>query len=112
MPLAYNSGVPGKPWVPRLLVVDDEEAGRDMLSQRLLRSGFDVDTAASGPETLAKVAATPYDLVLLDIQMPGMSGLEVLRALRVDHSPVQLPIIVVTGRTGSDDIVEFFSRTV
>lgn len=96
----------GRVWVPRLLVVDDEEGGRDMLSQRLLRSGFDVDTAASGPETLAKVAATPYDLVLLDIQMPGMSGLDVLRALRVDHSAAQLPIVVVTGRTGSDDIVE------
>jgi diguanylate cyclase (GGDEF)-like protein/PAS domain S-box-containing protein len=106
MPPAHDGGVLGNAWVSRLLVVDDEEAGRDMLSQRLLRNGFEVHTAASGPETLAKVAATPYDLVLLDIQMPGMSGLEVLRALRVDHSPAQLPIIVVTGRTGSDDIVE------
>jgi PAS domain S-box-containing protein len=74
-----------------------------------LRNGFDVHTAASGPETLAKVAAMSYDLVLLDVEMPGMSGLDVLRALRVDHSPAQLPIIVVTGRTGSDDIVEILT---
>jgi PAS domain S-box-containing protein len=95
-----------KAWVPRLLVVDDEEAGRDMLAERLLRSGFDVHTAANGAETLAKVAATTYDLVLLDIHMPEMSGLDVLRALRAKHSQAQLPVIVVTGRTGSHDIVE------
>jgi PAS domain S-box-containing protein len=106
---AGEGGFQGKSWVPRLLIVDDEEAGRDMLSQRLLGNGFDVDTAANGPEALARVEATPYDLILLDIQMPGMSGLDVLRALRADHSPAQLPIIVVTGRTASDDIVEVLS---
>ena len=80
-----------------------------MLSRRLIRNGFDVHMAASGAETLARVAATAYDLILLDIQMPGMSGLEVLQALRANHSQAQLPVIVVTGRTHSDDIVEVLS---
>jgi len=65
----------------RVLVVDDEEAVRDLLQRILKETGYDVDTAANGQEALDKVSQLKTELVLLDIKMPGMSGMEVLRQL-------------------------------
>ena len=70
--------VPGEP----LLIVDDNETNRDVLSRRLQRHGYTVVGAASGREALDLVDAQPFSLLLLDIEMPGMSGLEVLQTLR------------------------------
>ncbi len=92
-----------------LLVVDDAEMNRDMLSRRLCRQGFDVRLAASGAEALAIVAARPIALVLLDVEMPGMSGLDVLQRLRQQYSRVELPIIMVTARQHSQDMVDALS---
>ena len=61
-----------------LLVVDDHEPNRDALSRRLAREGYVVATAADGPEALALIGAGAYDLILLDVEMPGMNGLDVL----------------------------------
>jgi diguanylate cyclase (GGDEF)-like protein len=90
----------------RLLLVDDEELNRDMLSRRLMRHGHQVVTVASGPEALDAAGSQPFDAMLLDVMMPDMSGLEVLRRLRRTHTPEQLPIIMVTARAQSEDIVE------
>ena len=90
----------------RLLVVDDEEPNRDMLARRLQRHGYDVDVASSGAEALAVLAARVIDVVLLDIQMPGMTGLEVLRTVRQSCTQAQLPVIMVTAKTESDAVVE------
>ncbi len=90
----------------RLLVVDDDEMNRDMLSRRLRRLGYDVDTAASGAEALALLKAAPVDLVLLDGQMPGMSGLDVLRHIRSTSPIARTPVIMVTAKTQSADVVE------
>ena len=65
-----------------LLVVDDNELNRDALSRHLRRQGYLVTAAADGDEALALIAAGRYDLVLLDVEMPGMSGLDVLTGLR------------------------------
>ncbi len=92
--------------LPLLLIVDDDEANRDLLARRLLRSGYAVETASNGPQAVALVASRPYDLVLLDTHMPDMSGLEVLRIVRAQHASANLPIIMVTGRSESEDIVE------
>jgi PAS domain S-box-containing protein len=89
-----------------LLVVDDDEANRDMLARRLTRSGFRVATAASGAEALAHIEANATELVLLDGEMPGMTGLQVLREIRKTRSSSVLPVVMVTARNESADIVE------
>ena len=91
-----------------LLVVDDNELNRDALSRHLRRQGYLVTAAADGHEALALIAAEPYDVVLLDVEMPGMSGLEVLTRLRAAHSDTELPVIMVTARSQGPDIVEAF----
>jgi predicted signal transduction protein with EAL and GGDEF domain len=90
----------------RLLVVDDEELNRDMLSRRLARYGYEVVTVASGPEALAAVERNAFDALLVDVMMPDMSGLEVLRRLREQRSAEELPILMVTARAQSEDVVE------
>jgi diguanylate cyclase (GGDEF)-like protein/PAS domain S-box-containing protein len=92
-----------------LLVVDDTEFNRDTLARRLVQKGFHVDTAADGEEALARASSGKYDLVLLDVEMPGVSGLDVLKQLRLTRSRTELPVIMVTGRTESADIVEALS---
>ena len=76
----------------RILAVDDDRATRHLLSKLLEGAGFTVDTAQDGAEALGKMKATPFDLVLLDVWMPGMTGLEVLAQIRGD---VPAPKIVV-----------------
>ena len=89
-----------------LLVVDDNEANRDVLSRRLRQRGYTVAVAGDGPSAVAMCAATPFDLILLDVEMPGMSGLEVLAKLREKHSRTELPVIMVTARASGTDVVE------
>ena len=90
----------------RLLVVDDNEDNLDMLSRRLQRRGFQVLTAEDGAQALEILEQETVDLVLLDIMMPGIDGLEVLRRTRQRFSPMELPIIMATAKAGSEDIVQ------
>jgi len=92
-----------------ILVVDDLPANRDLMARRLERSGFRVLTASSGPEALDVLKRVPVDLVLLDIMMPGMTGLDVLRTLRVARATATLPVVMVTAKTDSEDVVEALS---
>ena len=89
----------------RLLIVDDNEMNRDMLARRLSRSGYVVDLAENARQLMRRVKENGLDLVLLDIEMPEVSGFEALKALRKDYSPSQLPIIMVTARNQREDIV-------
>jgi len=89
-----------------LLVVDDDPMNRDALSRRLIRTGYTVLTAESGAAALELVSTHRVDAVLLDVMMPGMSGLDTLRVLRESRSVSELPIIMVTAKDGSDDVVE------
>ena len=77
--------------------------------RRLERSGFNVLAAASGPEALELVRRGNIDLVLLDIMMPGMTGIDVLRTLRATRSSAALPVVMVTAKTDSEDVVEALS---
>ena len=89
-----------------VLIVDDSEPNRDVLSRRLLRNGFLVETAADGDAALMLAGRRAFDVVLLDVEMPGMSGLEVLGRLRETRSQTELPVIMVTARAQGADIVE------
>ena len=78
-----------------ILVVDDDRAIRELVSTVLSEDGFAVATAANGREALARIAAQPPALVLLDLQMPIMSGWEVLAELRA--AQVQVPVVFMTA---------------
>jgi phosphoserine phosphatase RsbU/P len=88
-----------------LLIVDDSEANRDMLSRRLQRKGYGVTVAEGGRRALELIAQQRFDLVLLDIVMPDISGMEVLQTLRQTWSAADLPVIMVTAKDESEDIV-------
>jgi len=87
----------------RVLVVDDDDTARRFLTRAIRRGGLEVTEAASGPDALSQIEAHRPDLVLLDSQMPEMTGEEVLETLRSDPRTATLPVIVVTGRGGADD---------
>src|SRR6202047_4143758 len=89
----------------RLLIVDDNEMNRDMLARRLERKGYVVGVTDSAHQLLERVKQDRTDLVLLDIEMPEVSGLEALKVLREAYSPIELPIIMVTAKNQSDDVV-------
>ena len=93
-----------------LLVVDDVDDNRVLLSRRLTRRGYRVLTASSGKEALECLAREHVDLVLLDIAMPGMSGYDVLTALRADPKTSGVPIVMVTADQESDSLVEALGR--
>jgi sigma-B regulation protein RsbU (phosphoserine phosphatase) len=91
-----------------LLIVDDEELNREGLARHLQRHDYQVAVAKSGREAIELLGGRRFDLVLLDIMMPGMNGLEVLKFLRRVDSLIDLPIIMVTAKGESEDIVEAF----
>lgn len=82
--------------VALVAVVDDDEAVRLSTERLLARSGYRVETYEDGEGFLRGVAARRYDCILLDLRMPGMDGLSVLRALRARSTPAP-PVIVLTG---------------
>jgi sigma-B regulation protein RsbU (phosphoserine phosphatase) len=90
----------------KLLVVDDNEMNRDMLSRRLSRRKHNVITANDGQEALNLIEKESFDVILLDIMMPGISGIEVLKKLRESYSRADLPIIMATAKSESEDIVD------
>ena len=89
----------------KLLVVDDNEMNRDMLSRRLSRLGHTIMTAEGGEQALDLIEQQEFDVILLDIMMPGLSGLDVLKILRRSYSTAELPVIMVTAKGESEDVV-------
>lgn len=87
----------------RLLVVEDDDDLRQILSQRFSESGYEVETAATGPGALEAVEAEVPDLVILDVMLPGLDGVEVCRRLRSEH-PL-LYILMLTARADELDRV-------
>src|SRR6202049_4859907 len=91
---------------PRLLIVDDVEDKRAILMRRFKLRGFDVVEAEDGLTAIELIEKEPFDLVLLDVRMPGINGIETLKRIRNRKSSSALPVIMVTAKTGSRDIVE------
>jgi DNA-binding response OmpR family regulator len=94
-----------KPHTNRLLIVDDNEMNRDMLARRLARKGYDVLMANGAHDLVESVKQDGVDLVLLDIEMPEITGLDALRILRKVYSAAELPVIMVTAKNQSEDII-------
>jgi PAS domain S-box-containing protein len=88
-----------------LLVVDDNTATRNLFCRWLERDGYAITAASTGGDGLALLQTHSFDLVLLDVEMPDISGLDVLEALRKQWAPHALPVIMVTGASSSDDVV-------
>ena len=88
---------------PRVLVVDDEPMVREVLARYLAKEGFDVATAEDGEQALASFAQLPPDLVLLDLMLPRIDGLEVFRRMRNGSS--QTPVIMLTAKGEETDRV-------
>jgi len=89
-----------------LLVVDDNSLNRDMLSRRLGSRGFRVEVAEDGHAALELVEKQEFDLVLLDVMMPGLSGIDVLKRVRERFSESDLPVVMATARDATEDVVE------
>jgi len=89
----------------RVLIVEDEPDIRALIVHHLKREGYQVSAASSGEEALRQVQAAPPDLVLLDLMMPAMDGLEVCRRLRQDPATVSLPIVMLTAKGDEVDRV-------
>ena len=87
----------------RLLVVDDVSENRELLRQMLERVGFEIETAADGRQALERVEAWRPHLVLMDIRMPGMDGLEAIRAIRASEGPARVPLVAVTASAFDED---------
>jgi two-component system response regulator PilR (NtrC family) len=88
----------------RILIVDDEEVLRDVLDAVLRREGFDVLCAATGEEALNCLEGEEVDLVILDVMLPGISGIDTLRAIRISNPA--LPVIVITAFSSVDGAIE------
>jgi phosphoserine phosphatase RsbU/P len=88
-----------------ILVVDDNELNRDLLSRRLRRDGHVVVVAEHGRAALDRLAQQPFDLVLLDIMMPELTGYEVLEIMKGDASLAHIPVVMITAATEEESIV-------
>ena len=92
-----------------ILVVEDNELNRDALSCLLRLHQYEVDGAAQGDHALSLINTRSYDLVVLDIEMPGMNGLEVLTKIRATRTQTDLPVIMLTARGQGPDVLEAFN---
>jgi two-component system phosphate regulon response regulator PhoB len=118
-PLSSPSSPPWPPPVPssarkaapigHVLVVDDEPEVCEIVGAMLEAVGFAVDAVASGEEALVRIRAGGPDLVVLDWNLPGMTGIELCRVIRRDPASARLPVIFLSGRSSSQDIVDAFA---
>jgi CheY-like chemotaxis protein len=86
-----------------ILIIEDNEMNRDMLSRRLVRRGFDVRVAEDGPQGLAAARDRRPSLILLDLSLPGMDGWEAARQLKRDPATQTIPVIALTAHAMADD---------
>jgi two-component system cell cycle response regulator DivK len=87
----------------KILLVDDEEMNRDFLRRRLEKRGYEVVTAIDGAEACARIGAERPDLVLMDVMMPVMDGLQATRALRAGPETRDIPVIALTAMAMAGD---------
>ena len=89
---------------PLILMVDDYDDAREVWGTLLRAEGFDVLTAATGPEALATALSAAPNIVVMDLSLPGMSGADVARALRENDASRQLPLVALTGYSDPEQL--------
>jgi len=87
----------------KLLLVEDNEMNRDMLSRRLMRKGYEVVIAVDGAEGVAKATSESPDLILMDMSLPVMDGWEATRRLKADPATKRIPVIALTAHAMAND---------
>jgi len=92
----------------RIVVADDDADIRDLVVFKLRQAGHDVEAVEDGAAAVAACQASPPDLVVLDVMMPGMGGLDATRALRLDPRLARVPVILLTARAQESDIEQGF----
>jgi DNA-binding NtrC family response regulator len=90
--------------IPNILLVDDEERFRTTMSKMLTAEGLEVAAVGSGAEALEQLKSRPFDVVVLDVRMPGMSGIEALAEIKKINPQVE--VIILTGHASVDAAVE------
>ncbi|MEO8000550.1 MAG: response regulator, partial [Arenimonas sp.] len=90
--------------LPVVLVVDDQEANMRVVGQLLVRAGYDIVPALNGEQALERIAAAHPDLILLDMRMPGMSGFDVLQALKDNTATRPIPVIFLTADNDRENV--------
>jgi CheY-like chemotaxis protein len=93
----------GEGEMPRILLVEDNEMNRDMLSRRLQRRGFEVEMAVDGREGVEMAKNGDYDLILMDMSLPEIDGWEATRRLRASPQTEKIPIIALTAHAMAGD---------
>ncbi|MBI3823702.1 MAG: response regulator [Planctomycetes bacterium] len=89
--------------MPKVLLVEDNEMNRDMLSRRLIRKGFEVAIAVDGAEGVAMATAQKPDIILMDISLPVFDGLEATRRIKADEPTAKIPVIALTAHALGED---------
>lgn len=104
--LAAREGANGRDPLtrPRILVVDDDPAVLELLGKSLQLSDYEVELCGDGPTALEQLSSTDYDLMIVDLKMPGMDGLSVIREAR--RRSLELPVIIVTGFSTEANAIE------
>lgn len=87
----------------RILIVEDNELNREMLSRRLLKRGYELSYAADGHEAIGKATESPPDLILMDMSLPVLDGWEATKRLRREDRTAKIPIIALTAHAMSGD---------
>lgn len=90
--------------MPKILVAEDDQDIRDLIAITLQFSGFEVDSVADGIQVLERVQEQPFDLILLDVRMPRMTGYEACRRLREDEATRDIPIVFLSAKGQEEEI--------
>jgi two-component system cell cycle response regulator DivK len=89
--------------MPKILLVEDNEMNRDMLSRRLQKKGFEIVVAIDGGEGVAKAKSEKPDLILMDLSLPVMDGLQATAKIKADPETQPIPVLALTAHAMADD---------
>jgi len=94
--------------IHKLLIVDDDPDIRDLISQILDPDKYELVLASNGQEALDEVHRQRFDLIVMDLMMPGMSGIEVCQLIKQEPDNLDIPIVMLTAKTGISDRIDGF----